>query len=52
MWIPKGMDGEAALIVKWIHDYHAENRLEGDHIGWCKAFRQHDIIDCRYLGSE
>ena len=32
MWIPKSMDGEAAFIVKWIHDYHAENRLEGDHV--------------------
>ena len=32
MWIPKSMGGDKAFVIKWIHEYHAENRLEGDHV--------------------
>lgn len=23
---------EVSFIAKWMHEFHAENRLEGDHI--------------------
>ena len=32
MWIPKSMGGNKAFILKWINEYHAENRMEGDHV--------------------
>ena len=32
LWNTKVGDQEASFIAKWIHDYHAENRLEGDHL--------------------
>lgn len=32
MWVPKSMGGDKAFILKWINEYHAENRMEGDHV--------------------
>ena len=32
MWIPPQYEGEVALVAKWIHEYHAKNRIEGDHV--------------------
>lgn len=32
MWLPKSLDGKTAFIAKWIHEFHAENRLKGDHV--------------------
>jgi hypothetical protein len=32
MWIPPQYEGKVAFVAKWINEYHAENRLEGDHV--------------------
>ncbi|MGI9317838.1 MAG: transporter, partial [bacterium] len=32
MWIPSKYEGNVAFVAKWINEYHAENRLEGDHV--------------------
>ncbi len=32
LWNIKVANQEVSFIVKWLHEYHAENRLEGDHI--------------------
>ena len=32
MWIPPQYEGKVALVAKWINEYDAENRLEGDHV--------------------
>ena len=32
MWLPKGFGGNAAFILKWFNEFHAENRMEGDHV--------------------
>ena len=32
LWSPKRLNGKVNFIAKWLHEYHAENRLEGDHI--------------------
>ena len=32
LWNTKVGDQEVSFIAKWIHDYHSENRLEGDHV--------------------
>jgi hypothetical protein len=32
MWMPKSLGGNKAFIAKWLHEYDAENRLEGDHV--------------------
>ncbi|MBV1928310.1 MAG: transporter [Gammaproteobacteria bacterium] len=32
LWNTKVGNQEISFIAKWIHDYHAENRLEGDHL--------------------
>jgi hypothetical protein len=32
MWMPKIKDRDITISAKWMHDYHAENRLEGDHL--------------------
>lgn len=32
MWIPPQYEGEVAFVAKWLHEYDAENRLEGDHV--------------------
>ena len=32
MWVPQSMGGTKAFVLKWIKEYHGENRLEGDHI--------------------
>jgi hypothetical protein len=32
LWNTKVANQEVSFIVKWLHEYHAENRLEGDHI--------------------
>jgi hypothetical protein len=32
LWTKKLGGQDVSFIVKWLHDFHAENRLEGDHI--------------------
>ena len=32
MWIPSKYEGNVAFVAKWINEYHAENRLEGDQV--------------------
>jgi len=32
MWIPPQYESKVALVAKWINEYDAENRLEGDHV--------------------
>jgi hypothetical protein len=32
LWSPKRFNGNVNFIAKWLHEYHAENRLEGDHV--------------------
>jgi hypothetical protein len=31
-WSPKRFDQKLTLITKWLHEYEAERRIEGDHI--------------------
>ena len=26
------LEGKVAFVAKWLNEYHAENRLEGDHV--------------------
>ena len=32
LWSPKRFDQKITFIAKWLHEYHAERRIEGDHI--------------------
>ena len=32
LWTTKLKDQEVSFIGKWLHEYHAENRIEGDHV--------------------
>jgi hypothetical protein len=32
LWNPKVADRQISLIAKWFHEFHAEKRLEGDHM--------------------
>jgi hypothetical protein len=32
LWTTKVGDQEVSFIAKWLHEFHAENRLEGDHV--------------------
>ena len=32
MWIPPRYEGKVAFVAKWLNEYDAENRLEGDHV--------------------
>jgi hypothetical protein len=32
LWNAKFGDREVSFIAKWIHEFHAENRMEGDHV--------------------
>jgi len=32
MWIPPQYEGKVAFVAKWLNEYDAENRLEGDHV--------------------
>ncbi len=32
LWVPKILGKDVNVIVEWLHEFHAENRLEGDHI--------------------
>jgi hypothetical protein len=32
MWIPPKYEGKVAFVAKWLNEYDAENRLEGDHV--------------------
>ena len=32
LWVPKIFGKDVNIIVKWLHEFHAENRLEGDHL--------------------
>jgi hypothetical protein len=32
MWIPPKYEGKRAFVAKWLNEYDAENRLEGDHV--------------------
>jgi hypothetical protein len=32
LWSTKVGNQQLSFIAKWLHEYHAENRLEGDHI--------------------
>jgi hypothetical protein len=32
LWSPKRFGQKIAFIAKWLHEFHAENRLEGDHV--------------------
>ena len=31
LWTPQKFEGKISFIAKWLHEYHARNRLEGDH---------------------
>jgi hypothetical protein len=32
LWSTKIADQDVSFIAKWLHEFHAENRLEGDHV--------------------
>ena len=32
LWVPNILGKDVPIIVKWLHEFHAENRLEGDHV--------------------
>ena len=32
LWSPKKYDQKITFIAKWLHEYHAKRRLEGDHL--------------------
>lgn len=32
LWTPEILGKDVPIIVKWLHEVHAENRLEGDHV--------------------
>ena len=32
LWTPKIHGKDVPIIVKWLHEFHAENRLKGDHV--------------------
>jgi hypothetical protein len=32
LWSPKKFDGKVSFVAKWLHEYYAKNRLEGDHV--------------------
>jgi hypothetical protein len=32
LWTPSILGKDVPIIVKWLHEFHAENRLEGDHV--------------------
>ncbi|RKY09454.1 MAG: hypothetical protein DRP56_02605 [Planctomycetota bacterium] len=32
LWSPKKSNGKLSFIAKWLHEYYAKNRLEGDHV--------------------
>ncbi len=32
LWSTKIGDQDVTVIAKWLHEFHAENRLEGDHV--------------------
>jgi len=32
LWTPSILGWDVPIIVKWLHEFHAENRLEGDHV--------------------
>lgn len=32
MWIPPKYEGEVAFVAKWLHEYDAKHRIEGDHV--------------------
>jgi hypothetical protein len=32
LWSTKGLGREVTIIAKWLHEYHAERRIEGDHV--------------------
>lgn len=32
LWSPKRFDQKVTFIAKWLHEYHVERRIEGDHI--------------------
>ena len=32
MWASKIGEQQVTFITKWLHEFHAENRLEGDHV--------------------
>jgi len=32
LWSPKRFDQKITFIAKWLHEYHAERRIEGDHV--------------------
>jgi hypothetical protein len=32
LWSPRILGQDVPIIVKWLHEFHAENRLEGDHV--------------------
>ncbi len=32
LWSTKIGDQDVSFIAKWLHEFHAENRLEGDHV--------------------
>ena len=38
LWTKRLGDQDVSFIVKWLHDFHAENRLEGDHVFFSFAF--------------
>jgi hypothetical protein len=32
LWSTKRFGREVTFIAKWLHEYHAERRIEGDHV--------------------
>ena len=32
MWATKLGSQDVTFIAKWLHEFHSENRLEGDHL--------------------
>jgi hypothetical protein len=32
LWIAKVAGQDVSFIAKWLHEYHAERRIEGDHV--------------------
>ena len=32
LWSTKSLGREVTFIAKWLHEYHAERRIEGDHV--------------------
>ena len=47
-----GDSGDKAFIIKWLHEYHAENRLEGDHVFASFAVNFYIVFALQIFGLE